>query len=220
MVTLYGFKRVLELIVGATRDLRVEWVLQETGEPYCVHGLDFIAGDLNSAEFRRVSPFGQLPILDDEGFLLSESGAIVLYLADKAGKLIPRDLRGRAEVTRWCFVALNTLELPVLEVAEIDFAAANDPSARARRPEAVKAVDLRLASIDTWLDDRAFVTGPDFTVADILLTTVLRQAKKLSLLEHWPRLDEYRARCEARPAWQRALDRYEERLGVKPGSAR
>jgi len=219
MVTLYGFSRVFDAIVGSTRDLRVEWVLLETGEPYRVHGLDFIAGELNSADFRRVSPFGQLPILDDEGFLLSESGAIVLYLAEKAGQLVPRDLRGRAEVVRWCFVALNTLELPVLEVAEIDFTAEKDPSARERRPAAVKLVDQRLQAIDAWLDDRAFLTGPDCTIADILMTSVFRLAKKLGLLEHWPRLDAYRARCEARPAWQRALDNYEQRLGVKPGSA-
>ena len=93
MITLYGFRRVPGVVVGFTRDLRALWALEETGLPYRVKGLDF-EFELQTEEYRQVSPFAQVPAIDDDGFVLCESGAVLLYLAEKAGTFAPRDPRG------------------------------------------------------------------------------------------------------------------------------
>ena len=67
MITLYAFKTIFEGGVGETKDLRAQWALEETGLPYRVHALDQIAGDLDSEMYRRISPFRQVPVIDDDG---------------------------------------------------------------------------------------------------------------------------------------------------------
>jgi glutathione S-transferase len=120
MIPVYGFSRVKDPVVGETRDLRAPWALEETGLPYRVHGLDYVEGDTKTGDNRRISPFSQVPVIDDDGFVIAESGAIVLYIAEKAGVLIPADLQGRSRVTQWCFTALNALEPTLLQIQIIE----------------------------------------------------------------------------------------------------
>src|SRR3954471_8904766 len=110
MITLYGFGNIFPAGRGETKDLRAQWALEETGLPYRVHALDHSGGELNGEAYSRISPFRQVPVIDDDGFVVSESAAVVLYLAEKAGKLIPRDVQGRTRVTQWCFAAVSTVE--------------------------------------------------------------------------------------------------------------
>lgn len=100
MITLYGFGRIFPEGRGETKDLRAQWALEETGLPYRVHALDHTAGELDSDAFGRISPFRQAPVIDDDGFIVAESAAVVLYLAEKAGKLIPSDVAGRTRVVQ------------------------------------------------------------------------------------------------------------------------
>ena len=58
-------------------------------------------------------------MIDDDGFIVAESGAAVLYIAEKAGKLIPSDFQGRMRVTQWCFAALNTVELALIALGDV-----------------------------------------------------------------------------------------------------
>ncbi|WP_338863980.1 glutathione S-transferase family protein [Myxococcus stipitatus] len=220
MITLYGFGRVHSKVVGLTRDLRVLWALEELGVPYRVHGVDHPAGETRSEEYLRLNPFAQVPVLDDDGFVLTETGAILLYLAEKTGRLIPLDLRGRAQVSRWCFAALNSVEPPLFDLVMIELLGASDPTGEQRRPVVLKHATRKLASLEDWLQERPYLTGEAFTVADILMTTVLREVRNAGVLDDYPRVSAYRERCEARPAWKRTLDAYEQRLGVPEGSAR
>lgn len=217
MITLYGFEKVIAPVVGETRDLRIQWALEETGLPYRVHGLDFPAGDLSSDSYRRFSPFSQVPALDDDGFVLSESGAMLLYIAEKTGKLIPADFEGRMQVTRWCIAALNSLELPIMQLVMIDFAGDNDPTGEQRRPAAVEQVERRLAALEVWLADREYLAGEEFTVADLLMAMVIREIHRTDLVAGFPRVADYLARCFDRPAWVRTKELYAERLGVEVG---
>ena len=220
MLTLYGFGRVNSKVVGLTRDLRVLWALEELGVPYRVHGLDHPAGEVGSEEYRRLNPFVQLPALEDDGFVLTETGAILMYLAEKTGGLMPADFQGRAQVMRWCFAALTTVELPLSQIVMIDLMGAADPTGAQRRPGLVKYAERHLTALEEWLRERPYVTGEAFTVADILMTTVLREVRNAGVLDGFPRVSAYRERCEARPAWRRTLEAYEQRLGVTAGSAR
>ncbi|MFB1481580.1 glutathione S-transferase family protein [Corallococcus sp. RDP092CA] len=220
MITLYGFGRVNSKVVGLTRDLRPLWTLEELGVPYRVHGVDHPAGETQGEEYGRLNPFRQVPVLDDDGLVLTETGAILLYLAEKTGRLMPADLQGRAQVTRWCFAALTTLELPLSQIVMIDLLGAADPTGAQRRPGLVKYAERHLTALEDWLRERPYVTGEAFTVADILMTTVLREVRNANVLDGFPRVCAYRERCEGRPAWQRTLEAYEQRLGVPAGSAR
>src|SRR5687767_11006613 len=114
MLKVYGFSRVNEFARGNTRDLRVLWALEEMGLPYEIVGLDHPNHDLDSPAFKAKNPFGQIPVIDDDGVIVTESGAILLYLARKSGTLMPRDLAGEAQVLRWTVAALNTIEQPIL----------------------------------------------------------------------------------------------------------
>jgi glutathione S-transferase len=220
MITFYGFGRVHEKVIGLTRDLRVQWALEETGLPYRVHAVDHTGGEHQSEEYRRLNPFMQLPVIDDDGFVLSESGAIVLYLAEKAGKLVPSDVQGRTQVMRWCFVALSTVEPPIQELGLIDLKGASDPNGAIWRPGMVQWSQHVSRKLETWLADRQYLLGDDFTAADILMSTVYRQVRNSGVLDDFPRIRAYRERCEARPAWLRTVEAYEKRLHVAPGTAR
>ena len=209
MLELYGFGRVNQGARGKTRDLRVLWALEETGVPYEIVGMDHPSGDLDSPAYRALSPFGQIPVIDDDGVVVSESGAIVLYLARKSGTLMPRDLAGEAQVLRWSFTALTTIEVPVLSLWFVDLCGGKG----SRPSEALQGwADMHLKQLDGWLADRQFIATEDFTVADILMTHVLDAGTRREMLEPYPNLLAYRARCTGRPAWRRTLDAYDQRV--------
>ena len=216
MITLHAFGRVTPLVHGLTRDLRVQWALEELGLPYQVRGIDHPAGETKADAFRQLSPFHQIPVIEDDGIVLSESGAILVYLAEKAGQL--EDPQKRANVLRWCFAALSTVEPPIAMIVIDDFGKKTDPVSREKRASLVKWAEQVLAGVEKQLGEHAFIAGDDFTVADILLVTVLRQARRAALLAELPRCEQYRQKCEARPAWTRTVAAYEKRLGAEPGA--
>lgn len=213
MLRLYAFRNIFPGGVGETKDLRAQWALEETGLPYRVHALDQPAGDLDSDAYRKISPFRQVPVIDDDGFILTESAAIVLYLAEKSGKLVPNDVQGRMRVVQWCFAAVSTVEpsLVCLDVIEIFD---RDKSAHKVTAEVRKLAGRWLGDVESRLEGRAWIACAEFTAADIMLAGVLRTIRKTDLMDPFPRLKAYFERCQARPAWQRTLGLYAERFGV------
>src|SRR5262245_52553580 len=209
MLKVYGFSRVNKFARGKTRDLRVLWALEEMGLPHEIVGMDHPNHDLDSPSYRALNPFGQIPAIDDDGVVVTESGAILLYLARKTGKLMPRDLAGEAQVLRWSVAALNSIEPPVLTAWFV-----NLYGGKGTKPsEALYGwADLRLGQLDGWLAGRRFVATDDFTVADILMTHVLGGGTDPALLAPYANIRDYRARCADRPAWKKALDAYCERV--------
>jgi glutathione S-transferase len=202
MITLYGLKAIFEGGVGETKDLRAQWALEETGLPYRVHALDQLAGDLQSEAYGKISPFHQIPIIDDDGFILSESSAIVLYLAEKAGKLIPSDIQGRTRVTQWCFAAVATID-PTF--TSLDLVRIFDPQNHKLEGEVRKLAHRWLEDLERRLTDRTWIACADFTVADIMMAGVLRNVRKTDLLDPFPKTTAYRDRCFGRPAMGRPL---------------
>jgi len=213
MITLYGFGSIFPEGRGETKDLWAQWALEETGLPYRVHALDHTGGEFDSDAYSRISPFRQAPIIDDDGFVVAESAALVLYLAEKAGKLIPGDVQGRTRVVQWCFAAVSTVG-PTLMC--IDFIEMFDSGKAAHKLHAeVRTLARRwLSDVERRLEDREWIACADFTVADIMMAGVLRTIRKTDLMEPFPRLKAYYERCQARPAWQRTLGLYAERIGV------
>jgi len=213
MITLYGFGRIFPEGRGETKDLRAQWALEETGLPYRVHALDHTGGELDSDAYSRISPFRQAPVIDDDGFVVAESAAVVLYLAEKAGKLIPSDVQGRTRVVQWCFAAVSTVE-PTLVCLDIIEIFDRDKAAYKVSAEVRKIAGRWLGNVERRLEGRAWIACADFTVADILMACVLRGIRKTDLMEPFPRIKGYYERCLARPAWQRTLGLYADRVGV------
>lgn len=213
MITLYAFRTIFPEGVGETKDLRAQWALEETGLPYRVHGLDQLAGELDGDAYRKISPFRQVPVIDDDGFVVAESAAVVLYLAEKAGMLIPSDVQGRTRVVQWCFAAVATVE-PTLTSLDIIEIFDQDKSAQKVLVEARKLAGRWLSDVERRLEGREWIACADFTAADIMLAGVLRTIRKTDLMDPFPRLKAYHERCQARPAWQRTLEFYAQRLGV------
>jgi glutathione S-transferase len=219
MLTLYGVGRIFPEGRGETKDLRVQWALEEVGLPYRVHGLDQPAGELDGEAYSRISPFRQLPVIDDDGFVVAESAAVVLYLAEKAGKLIPADFQGRTRVVQWCFAAVATVE-PTLTALDLIDIFDSDHAAGKVRAEATNLAGRWLAHVERRLEGREWIASDEFTAADIILAGVLRTIRKTDLMDTFPKLKAYYARYCARPAWQRALGAYAERVGVSVDTIR
>lgn len=213
MITLYGFGRIFPEGRGETKDLWVQWALEELGLPYRVHALDHTAGELEGDAYRRISPFRQAPVIDDDGFVVAESAAIVLYLADKTGALIPSDVQGRTHVTQWGIAAVGTV-LPTLMCIDMVEMFDSEGSAPKLHTEMRGLAGRWLGNIDARLADREWIASDGFTVADIMMASVLRTIRKSALMKPFPRLQAYYERCFARPAWQRTLALAAERLAV------
>lgn len=205
MLRVFGFAKVNAVARGHTRDLRVLWALEEIGMPYEIVGLDHPNHDLDAPAYRAVNPFGQIPAIDDDGVLVTESGAIVLYLGRKSGTLVPRDLAGEAQVLRWSIAALNTVEMPLLAgwFTDISGGKGTKPS-DAFRGWAI----MRLGQLDGWLANREFVATDEFSAADILMSHVLEAGTEDDVIAPYANVLAYRTRCTDRPAWKRTLSAY------------
>lgn len=199
-----AFKWVPPFAVGFVRDLRVRWALEEAGLPYEVRliGLE----EKSSEAYRAWQPFAQVPAYRDDEVEMFESGAIVLHLMEKSEALAPRDPRGRANVMCWVVAALNSVEPFMNQFLACEGGRERGEAwAEARRPQALETLQARLASVSDRLGDREHLEGR-FTAGDLMMTCVLRELVESGVLARFPNLDALRARCEARPAFGRALE--------------
>lgn len=197
-----AFRWVPPFAQGLVRDLRVRWALEEAGVPYEVRLIG--PDDQRSASYLAEQPFGQVPVYEEDGLVLFESGAIVHHIAQRSEALLPPDAHGRARATTWMFAALNSVEPAIMNLVEVDVFHAGAEWAKPRRPAVMAFLEGRLASLSRWLEGREYLEDR-FTAGDLLMTTVLRMLRHADVLRAWPVLDAYLARGEARPAFQRAL---------------
>jgi glutathione S-transferase len=203
MIKVTGFKSVPPFAQGLVRDLRVRWALEEAGLRYEMKLLG--DGEKDMPGYRAWQPFGQVPAYEENGLKLFESGAIVLRIAERSENLLPGDPAARARAIEWLFAALNTIEPPILNLAGIDLFAAGQEWARLRRPDAEAAVRKRLGELAAALGDKSCLDGARFTAGDLMMATVLRILRHTALVAEQPALAAWLARCEERPAFQRAL---------------
>lgn len=216
MIRITAFRSVPPFAQGLVRDLRARWALEEAGLPYVVRLIG--PSDQKSAEYRSLQPFGQVPVLEEDGLAMFESGAIVMHIAERSETLLPRDPKGRARATTWLFCALNTIEPAVDQLAEIDLFHPTEAWARQRRAGAEDEVRRRLAVLAARLREREYLEDR-FTAGDLMMATVLRNLRHTTLVEGDPVLGAYLARCQARPAFERALAAQMEPFSQPEGAA-
>jgi glutathione S-transferase len=199
-IAVWGFRWAPPFAQGLVRDLRVRWALEEAGLAYESRAISI--EERNSDAYRRKHPFGMVPVFESGGDTVIESGAIVHRIAEGCEALMPAGRR--SETLAWMFVALNTIEPPVQTLSVMDLQHHEEEWAKLRRPGAVDDVMVRLAALSEWIDGRDYLLD-HFTAADILMTTVLRLIRHTDLVARLSVLDAYVNRCEARPAFQKAL---------------
>jgi glutathione S-transferase len=203
MIRVTAFAWVPPFAAGLVRDLRVRWALEEAGLTYQERLIG--PGEQESAEHRSLQPFGQIPVYEEDDLVLFESGAIVLHIAERCETLLPGDPAERARAIQWVWAALNSMEPHIQNLALIDLFHAGEEWAKLRRPGALAFVEKRLDALSARLGGSQYLDDDRFTVGDLMMTTVLRILRHTDLIERRPSLASYKARCEARPAFQKAL---------------
>jgi glutathione S-transferase len=198
-ITTFGW--VPEFARGFVRDMRPRWAFEEVGQPYRVN----LISDSKTSEHRRSQPFGQVPTYRDDEVAIFESGAIVLRIAERAGKLIPADPARRMYALQWLAAALNSVEPYVMALAINDIFEADREWSRARHVKVAGDLKTRLADLEAALGDNVWLDGIEFTIGDLMMISVLRGLRGTGELAGFPLLAAYIARGESRPAHRKAL---------------
>lgn len=200
MITVSAFRWVPSFAQGQVRDLRARWALEEAGLPYRTRLLE--QGDQDRPEYRALQPFGQVPILEEDGHVLFETGAIVLHIGSRSATLLPEDPQARARATQWLIAALSSVEPFIMNVVLIELFYANEEWAKLRRAGAREFAQKRIGAVAKALGNKPYLDGERFTAGDLLMASVLRIMPDLVVDTN---LHAYVERCTQRPAFQRAL---------------
>jgi glutathione S-transferase len=184
-----------------TRAIRARWTLQELGVEFEAITVNLIAGEHRKPEFLAINPAGKVPALVDGDLILTESIAIVVYLAEKYPEkgLIPTDLRFRAQVMRWLLFTTTELEQPLWRIAKHRVIYPEDKRLPADIELARDEFTEMAQVLDRHMVDREFVVGEGVTVADFVLGYTLDWAQMGGLLDGLPRLEGYMERMYDRP---------------------
>ena len=190
---LYGF--------GPTRSLRALWGLRELDAEFEFVTVNLLAGENRSPDFLRLNPTGKVPVLVDGDLVLTESAAIVLYLAEKypSKGLLPRDLKQRAEAYRWVMFAVTELEQPLWRISRHTFLYPEDKRLPADIALAREEFIAMAAVLDRHMEGRRFIVGDSMTVADCVTAYLMDWANEQHLLDGCPQLGAYLGRMYARP---------------------
>ena len=197
-----AFRWVPDFAQGLVRDLRVRWALEEIGRPYRVRLLDAL--NPRPEDYFCEQPFGQVPAFRDEQVQLFESGAILIHLGLQDERLLPANTAEKMRAIAWLIAALNSVEPAIFPLIMINIFNRGESWTDEAKPKFVERLESRLKCVSEalgekdWLEDR-------FTIADLMLVTVLRQLRGMGIVENFPNLAALVARGEARPAFQRGL---------------
>lgn len=184
---------MLKLYGGARSRASIpQWYLEELGLPYEFVQLDLAAGEHKQPEYLAINPMGKVPaIVDDSGdgdFKLWESGAILLYLAEKYGP--PLSLEQRSELNQWILFANATLGIGIFV-----------ETSRA------KEMPVLFPPLNQRFSQHAYLLGDEFTVADVAVGSILAYMPLMLKLDfaEYPGIKAYLERITARPAFQRSI---------------
>ena len=188
-----------------SRAMRTLWMAHELGLDF-QHEYGFREDALIPTEaLLAANPMGQVPVIDEDGFVLAESMAINIYLAKKHGKLAPRSLEEEAQTLRWSFWIMTAVEVTLLDV----LLKSRGLRGQKKDPEAAEAGIAALQQpfnvLNDALADRDYLLGDAFSVADLNVASVLAWARAAGIdFAKQPHLDAWLERCLDREAAQRA----------------
>ena len=189
---------------------KVSLFLEEAGLEYKVHPVNIGAGEQFKPEFLRISPNNRIPAIVDDSPAdglgpqsLFESGAILLYLAEKTGQFIPADARGRNDVLQWLFWQMGGLGPMAGQNHHFNaFAPEKVPYAMKRYIDETARL---YGVLDRRLADREFVAGSEYSIADMAIYPwIVPHQRQSQNLDDFPNLKRWFKSVESRPATQRA----------------
>ena len=195
--------------VAGSRSVRVIWLCEELGLPCEVETIDFSPAFRATPAWRAKNPTGKVPVLDDDGFTIYESGAMVQYILTRYGngRLQPTEGWGEgAKFLQWCWFAEATFARPLGDIMHHTVFKPEAERIPAVVDDARQRALVCLDAVDAAVADSAYLLGNDFMAADIMMGYTLRLAKRTGVLEDaHPHASAYFARLESRPAYQRAV---------------
>lgn len=188
---------------------KITLFLEETGLPYTLHPINIGKGEQFAEDFLRIAPNNRIPAIvdhdtaDGQPLSLFESGAILLYLAEKTGQFIPKDLRGRQEALQWLFWQMGGLGPMAGQNHHFNrFAPEKIPYAIKRYVDETARL---YGVLNKRLADRPFVAGNDYSIADMAIYPwIVSHTWQQQNLDDFPALKGWFQRIQARPATQRA----------------
>jgi glutathione S-transferase len=185
-----------------TRSIRARWALQELGVAFDAVTVNLVAGEHRDPAFLAINPAGKLPVLVDGDMVLTESVAIVLYLAETYPDrgLIPADVRQRAQVYRWLLFTATELEQPLWRITRHTMLYPEHQRLPGDVPLARQEFKAMAAVLEEHMQGRSFVVGDGLTVADLVLAYTLDWANEIELLDGLPQLQGYLKRMYDRPS--------------------
>lgn len=186
-------------------------MLEETGLEYQAHPVDIAAGDQFKPEFLKISPNNKIPAMVDrdgpggQPLAMFESGAMLIYLAEKTGKFMPKDTRPRMVVLQWLMFQMGSVG-PMLGQAHHFFNYAPEPIPYAQ--ERYKNEANRLYGVmDKRLSESSYLGGDEYTIADIATFPWLRTSSRQGVdIDQFPNVKRWFDRINTRPAVQRGLE--------------
>ena len=186
---------------GPTRSIRVRWTLQELGVDFEPIRVNLVAGEHQRPEFLKINPAGKIPVLIDGDLVLTESVAIVLYLAEKYSDkgLLPTGLDQRAQVNRWLLFAATELEQPLWRISRHTVLYPEEQRLPADVIIASREFKEMATVVEKHMQGRKYVVGDRVTVADFVLAYTLDWGNEDKLLGECPQLLAYMKRMYARP---------------------
>ncbi|AMW85473.1 glutathione S-transferase N-terminal domain-containing protein [Pseudomonas yamanorum] len=191
---------------------KVSLFLEEAGLPYEVHPINIGQGEQFKPDFLKIAPNNRIPAIVDQNptdggapISLFESGAILLYLAEKTGKFIPQDLRGRQEALQWLFWQMGGLGPMAGQNHHFSqFAPEKIPYAIKRYVDETARL---YGVLDRRLADRTFVAGDEYSIADMAIYPWIVSHKWQSQkLEDFPHVERWFNHIKQRPATVRAYE--------------
>jgi GSH-dependent disulfide-bond oxidoreductase len=203
-----GEEQMIDIYTDATPNgLKVSIALEEMGLQYNVHRV-FLGGEQLTPEFTKLNPNNKIPVLVDDGLVVTESGAILIYLAEKTGKLLPKDPKTR----------IKTIEMVTFQMASIGpmmgqlivFRGPWQNKAPEVSNRYFKEVSRLLGVLNKRLEGQEYLAGSEYTIADIAFLPWIRSAQLFPFLQDLPlaahaNLKTWLDRVVARPAVQKGL---------------
>lgn len=198
---------MIDLYTWATPNgWKVSTTLEELGLPYTVHPIDITANEQKEPAYVAINPNGRIPAIvdrDADDFAVFESGAIMLYLAEKTGRLLPADVKGRSQVIQWLMFQMGGLG-PMQGQANVfhRYFPVKIPAAIERYQNETRRL---YGVLDTHLADNEFLAG-DFSIADIANWSWARIHNWAGVgIDELPNLKRWLDQIEARPASVRGV---------------
>jgi glutathione S-transferase len=184
-----------------TRSIRARWMLQELGVDFESIIVNLAAGEDRRPDFLKINPAGKLPVLVDDDLVLTESVAIVLYLAEKYPHkgLLPTDIKQRSQVYRWLLFTATELEQPLWRIARHTSLYPEHLRIPAEVSLARKDFTDMVAVMEEHMKGCQFIVGDTVTIADFVCAYTLDWANEVQLLDGCPQLLQYMERMYARP---------------------